>query len=354
MKILIIQQKMIGDVLTSSILFEALRHKYPKAKLYYLINEHTYPVVENNPFIDSFIFFTPVIEKSKTKLFKLAKTIQKENFDIVIDAYCKLSSNLISLFSGAKTKISKYKWYSSFIYTHPVKYNKSSNTIAGLAIENRLQLLEPIDVELSKNITKPKIYLSNSEKENAKQTLLNSNIDLNKPIFMISVLGSGTSKTYPLEYMSQLTECIVAQTHGQLLFNYIPSQIKEVETIFNLCKTETQKHIFLDCFGKNLRDFLALTSHCNALIGNEGGAINMAKALNIPTFAVFSPWIEKKIWATFEDENNVSVHLKDYKPKYFQNKEGKKLKKEALNLYQEFKPSLFLDKLNGFLNTILK
>ncbi|MBU3822406.1 lipopolysaccharide heptosyltransferase family protein [Flavobacteriaceae bacterium XHP0103] len=354
MKILIIQQKMIGDVLTSSILFEVLRLKYPKAELHYLINEHTSPVVENNPFIDYFIFFTSDIEKSKLRLLKLTKTIQKENFDIVIDAYCKLSSNLVSAFSGAKIKISKYKWYSSLIYTHPIKFKNSSSTPAGLAIENRLQLLEPIDIELSKKIIKPKIYLSNAEKEKAKQTLLSSNIDLNKPIFMISVLGSGKSKTYPIEYMSQLIDFIVKQTNGQLLFNYIPSQIETVKTIFKLCKTETQKHIFLDCFGNNLREFLGLTSFCNAIIGNEGGAINMAKALNIPTFAIFSPWIEKKVWATFEDENNVSVHLKDYKPDYFQNKEGKKLKKDALNLYQEFKPSLFLEKLNGFLNTILK
>ncbi len=47
MKILVIQQKMIGDVLTSSILFEALRLKYPNAQLDYLINEHTFPVVQN-------------------------------------------------------------------------------------------------------------------------------------------------------------------------------------------------------------------------------------------------------------------------------------------------------------------
>jgi len=41
MKILVIQQKMIGDVLTSSILFEALRTQYKEATLHYLINENT-------------------------------------------------------------------------------------------------------------------------------------------------------------------------------------------------------------------------------------------------------------------------------------------------------------------------
>ena len=49
MKILVIQQKMIGDVLTSSILFEVLRAKYPNAQLDYLVNSHTLPVIENNP-----------------------------------------------------------------------------------------------------------------------------------------------------------------------------------------------------------------------------------------------------------------------------------------------------------------
>jgi heptosyltransferase-2 len=354
MKILIIQQKMIGDVLTSSILFEALRFKYPKAELHYLINEHTFPVVQNNPFIDHFIFYTPAVEKSKIKLIRLAKTIRKEKFDIVIDAYCKLSSNLITLLSGAKIRISKYKSYSSFIYTHPIVYKNTPTSNAGLAIENRLQLLEPIDITLSKNIIKPKIYLTDSEKAEAKQLLMDSHINPSKPIVMISVLGSGKDKTYPLDYMAQVIDYVVEQTQAQVLFNYIPKQAEDAKIVLNLCKPDTQKHIYMSVFGKNLREFLALTYYCDALIGNEGGAVNMAKALHIPTFTIFSPWIEKKTWASFEGNENVSVHLKDYKPECFPNDQGKKAKKETLTLYNEFKPSYFLETLKRFLNTITK
>ena len=99
---------MIGDVLTSSILFEALREKYPDAELHYLINTHTFPVVENNPFIDEFIFFTPEAESSKRELIRLAKSVKKTGYDIIIDVYSKLSSNIITLFSGAKIKISYF------------------------------------------------------------------------------------------------------------------------------------------------------------------------------------------------------------------------------------------------------
>src|SRR5690606_18156972 len=121
---------------------------------------HTFAVVENNPFIDKFIFFSPEAEKSKWAFFKLIKTVRNERFDVVIDVYGKLSSNLITLFSGAKVKISQYKFYTSLIFNHTFKLKKEARTNAGLAIENRMQLLQPIDTSLSKDIFKPKIYLT--------------------------------------------------------------------------------------------------------------------------------------------------------------------------------------------------
>jgi heptosyltransferase II len=348
LKILIIQQKMIGDVLTSSILFKAIKDEHPKAELHYLINIHTFSVVDNNPFIDKFIFFTKEVESSKKELFKLAKSIRKENFDVVIDVYSKLSSNIITLFSGAKTKISYHKYYSAAVYNFNVKRKTIASTQAGLAIENRLQLLEPLAIHIT--TAKPEIFLTKAEIENSKSFLESNGVVLNKPLYMMSVLGSGNNKTYPFEYMAEVIDTVAEQTKGQLLFNYIPNQITEAKAIFDLCKPETQKHIKFDVFGKSLREFLAITHHCDALIGNEGGAINMAKALNIKTFAIFSPWIDTSTWGTFEDSNHVNVHLKDYVPELYANKAEKDMKKESLKLYEAFKPEFFIDKLKTFIN----
>ncbi|GAA4954915.1 glycosyltransferase family 9 protein [Algibacter agarivorans] len=352
MKILVIQQKMIGDVLTSSILFEALRQKFPDAQLDYLVNTHTYPVVENNPFIDNFIFFTKEEETNKKALFKLAKSTKNRQYDTVIDVYSKFSSNLICLYSGAKTKVSKYKWYTSFIYSETFKEEKAAKTNAGLAIENRLQLLEPILNEVPQ-ILLPKIYLTPKEIEDSKQFLINHNVDLNAPLFMISVLGSADNKTYPLPYMAKLIDAIVENTKAQILFNYIPKQEAQAKALFNLCQNTTQKRIFFNAFGKNLRDFLAITKHCNALIGNEGGAVNMAKALNIPTFTVFSPWIQKDAWNMFEDgKTHVSIHLKDVKTELYKGKTSKDLKKSAFMLYDTFIPGIIIPKMKDFLKNL--
>ena len=348
MKILVIQQKMIGDVLTSSILFEELRVAFPEAQLDYLINSHTLSVVKNNPNINNFVLFTKTIEASKKALLVFAKQIKQENYDVVIDVYSKLSSNIITLFSGAKTKISYYKPYTTFVYHHNIKRLRSSQAVSGLAITNRLQLLKPLDINVTE--AKPKIYLTQEEINNSKRMLETNAIDLKKPLYMISVLGSGANKTYPFPFMAKVIDTIVDQTQGQILFNYIPNQEEQAREIFNLCKPVTQQHILFHVFGKDLREFLAITKHCDALIGNEGGAINMAKALDIRTFAIFSPWIDKSTWGLFEDEkNHVSVHLKDFKPECYGSRTEKQMKKNASALYKQFFPNFFEEKLNVFL-----
>lgn len=349
MKILVIQQKMIGDVLTSSVLFEALRNEYPYACLDYFINKHTYPVVQNNPFIDHFIFITKKEESSKKAFFNLAKLIRFSEYDIVIDVYSKFSSNLITLYSGAKTKISKYKWYTSFIYTNTIKENKKTKTNAGLAIENRLLLLETILKNNSK-IYQPKVYLTLGEIKNSKKLLNNLGIDFTKHLFMISVLGSSENKTYPTSYMANLIDQIVSETDGQILFNYIPEQETDAKLVFNSCKLKTQQNIHLNIFGKNLREFLSITKHCTALIGNEGGAVNIAKGINIPTFTIFSPWILKEAWNMFEDgKSHISIHLKDVKPELYKGKTLKKIKNDTSKLYEDFLPELIYPKLKEYL-----
>ena len=354
MKVLIIQQKMIGDVLATSILFEAIKQKYPDAEVHYVINSHTYPVVENHPFIDKFHFFTPELEKSKLKLYQFAKQLKKEHYDAVIDVYSKISSNIISYFTKAKIRISLDKGPNSLIYNHLFKNKLKADTNAGLAIENRLQLLTPLGID-PLHIVRPKIHLTDSEKQNAKDFLLGHDISLEKPLYMIGVLGSGSSKTYPFEYMAKTIDTIVnEQPEVQLLFNYIPKQEAEAKTIYELCNAQTQTQIYFDVFGKSLRDFLAITSHCDALIGNEGGAINMAKALHIPTFTIFSPWIKKEAWNMFDDgKSHVSVHLKDYNQEPYLNiKHPKELKSKATELYSQFKPTYFDEELKTFLKRL--
>mgnify|MGYP006382150767 FL=1 len=351
MKILVIQQKMIGDVLASSILCNNLKLLYPDAQVDYLIYPFTTPVVENNPNIDTIILFKDEYRKSKKAFLNFLVGIRRAKYDIVIDAYGKLESKLVVGVSGAKTKIGFHKSYTSFVYTKTVREIPQPLTNAGTALENRLHLLSSLNKDNISLDIKPHIYLTEKEIQNGKLLLEDNTIDFSKKIFMIGVLGSGNNKTYPFPFMAKVLDFIVAKTDATLLFNYMPSQKEDARAIFDLCQAETQQHIKINIIPGSIREFLSITHHCDALIGNEGGAVNMAKALDIPTFTIFSTWIKKEAWNSFENgTTNVSVHLKDFRLDLYGEKSPKEMKKEALLLYEQFTPDFVIPILDGYLN----
>jgi heptosyltransferase-2 len=350
MKILVIQQKMIGDVLISSIICNNLRTAYPNAQIDYLVYASTTPVLKGNPSISNIILFEEKHRNSKKELLNLGLQIRRENYDVLIDAYSKLESWILVLLSNAKRKISYKKPGRNFLYTDNVPFEPFPKTNLGLAIERRLSLLEPLDLKIAIDPI-PKLFVSEKENQEAKAIFERHHVRKDRKTVMISLLGSEKLKTYPFAFMSKVVDYIADHKDVNILFNYFPKQIEEAKAIFNACKPSTQEKIYFDLLGGDLRSFIGIMNQCDLIIGNDGGAINMAKALNKPSFIIFSPWIEKKIWATFEDGiRHLSVHLKDYRQDLFENKSEKMLKKESLSLYEEFKPDFFEDKIKIFLD----
>lgn len=347
-KILVIQQKMIGDVLVSSILCENLRIKYPKAQIDYLIYENTKEVLNGSSFISNYVLFTSKERKSKKALLQFALKIRKTNYDVIIDTYSKLESQLIVLLSGATKKISFKKKNNNLIYTDCVERRSDYSSNLGLIIEQRLALLEPLGVE--KKITFPTINVCQGEKEFANTLFLNHKIDSLKKTIMLSILGSDASKTYPLNYMVEVINYIADNFDVNLLFNYMPSQKPEAKKIFDSCNSFTQSKIYFEVTGNSIRDFIAIMNKCDIIIGNDGGATNMAKALQKPSLILFCPWIDKKGWSLLEDgKQHISFHLNEFLPVAFENKKPKEVKKNYAFYYKKFTPSLFISQLDKFL-----
>jgi len=352
-RILVIQHKMIGDVLISSIICNNLKKAYPNAQIDYLVNDNTIDVLKDNPNIDSLIIFEKKHQNSTYELIKFALGLRKNKYDLVIDAYSKLQSWIIVLLCGGKRKISYKKIGRTFLYDDNIPYAENPSSNLGLAIERRLSLLSPLkfDFELDPN---PKLFLDRLEIEFADRIFEKHSVNSSKKTIMISLLGSEKLKTYPLQYMTEIIDFISDKHNVNILFNYFPKQLEEAKIVFDSCKKSTQKNIYFDLLGSNLREYIAIMNKCDLIIGNDGGAINLAKALNKPSFIVFSPWIEKKIWATFEDgKKHSSIHLNDVLPNLIVNKTEKELKENSLQLYEKLEPKFVIEKITPFLDNHL-
>ena len=341
-RILVIQQKMIGDVLICSLICKNLKLWNPDVKIDFVANRHTLDVIQNNPNIDSIIIFEDNFKKDKWGLLKFLNHFRKKRYDYVIDAYGKLESVLICLFTSARYKIGYKKIYSSFVYNQSIERKKTLEDELQLSIKNRLQLLEPIMGDFPKN-SEVEIHLTPEEIINNREHLDYVLGKGNKPI-MVSALGSSENKTYPFEYMAQLMDTAHQITKLPFILNYRPDQKYQINKLIEHLHPTTQKAVLKSLTPNSLRDYMATAYHCVAVVGNEGGAINIAKGLKKPTFAIFSPLIDPVGWHTEIPNKSMAVNLQMFFPDKINYKNHRKIAKnpaKVLELYKMLKPELY-------------
>lgn len=334
-KALILQNKYIGDVLTSSVIAENLKQIIPDISVHFFCYRPAVAVLENNPYIDRIITFDEKKLKKLSLLNAYANEIRNENYDIVIDPYAKLQSRFITLKSHAKKRISYDKPIFKHIYTDVVKKKIApSQQTNCTAIDNRVSLVTPLLEKPRPLALHPKIYLTNEEISEGLEILKKANLDFSRKTIMIGILGSSEEKSWPIEYMTQWIAHIQKHYNFNILFNYIPSQQSTVDKIKS--GLPSLDKIYLEVMGKNVREFLKILYHCDAFLGNEGGGINMAKALNLATFSIYSPHKFPADWGCFEDgKKHVSVHFQDLDKPTVDKSSEKELFKNTHKFYRK-------------------
>jgi len=345
-KILIIQNKRIGDVLLAALIATNLKKKFLNSTIDYMVYDYTTGVIEQNPAIDTII---KINEKELKKIPNLIKTIfsvRRKKYDIIVDPYAKFQSRVISLFSGAKTRIGYKKTDNNPplpFYTHNISFLKEKSKPCGKSIEDRVHLITSV-FDIENPVYEPKIYLTDQEQHYSKL----NNYD--KPVIMFGILGSTPQKSMPYDYIINLIDFVTENYDVYALFNYSPHQKLDAEQIYNACKHKDK--IIFDIYEESIRGFVLLMNKCKLLIANEGGTVHIAKALNKPTFTIFSPYVLKEHWASFEDgKQHTSIHLLDEKPDLFSTdrEQRRKIEEDPSFLYKQLKPKLIIPKLDAFL-----
>lgn len=346
-KILVIQNKRIGDVLLASVIAENLKLIHPESSIDYMVYDYTADVIKNHKNIDTVIEINEKKLKKISNLIKTAFKIKSHKYDLIIDPYAKFQSRFICFISKAPVRIGYIKRdkkpFFNF-YTHYIPFLKKSTKPCGKSIEDRVNLINAV-YPIKTPIYTPKIFLKEDEKA---YNVLNS---YNKPVIMVGVMGSNPKKSMPYSHIVDLINFITTNYDVYVLFNYAPYQKKDAETIYNMCQQKS--HIIFDIYESSIRGFIKLMNKCDLLIANEGGAVHMAKSLNKPTFTIYSPYILRESWASFEDgKNHTSVHLIDFKPELLEVKDKasrRKIEKDPSYLYKELSPKFIIPKLEAFL-----
>ncbi len=154
-KILVIQTAFLGDVVLATAVLEKLHQYFPDAQIDFVLRKGNEGVLSSHPFLHNLLVWDKKQQKIKN-LFRLAKTIRRTHYDVVVNLHRHFSAGFLTVFSGAKKTIGFDKNPLSLIFSEKIKH-----CFSGKHETERNQLL--IAAMTDDLPAKPKIYPSKAD-----------------------------------------------------------------------------------------------------------------------------------------------------------------------------------------------
>jgi heptosyltransferase-2 len=343
-KIIVLRFRRVGDSVLSSALCSSLRKTFPDATIDYVLNEEIAPLFENHPAIDNLIVFNKEeMKNGRIYLKKVRRIMSSGNYDVIIDTRSTVKTLWFSLFS-LKTpyRIGRKKSYNLFL--HNCRVNTCFDGTDDEVVCT-LRLLSPLEKECKVQYDRQfKVYLTENEKEAFARKMAAKGIDFSRPVIVCAVTARLTGKVWAMKYMQQLLQRLIdARPELQLIFNYGGKEEEDAAVLLRE-KLNNSPAIFTDIRAENLRELAAMLTNSRFFFGNEGGPRHISQALNIPSFAIYPPNIEKRKWLPNACERFQGIEPADV---------SDKAKDEKLS-YQEKFEFISVDEVWSRLNKMLK
>ncbi len=274
-RILVIQFRMIGDVLLSTPILRALRQHYPKSHIVFCAEPAPAGALKGNPFIDDVMIHPrPATWREEVK-FLLA--IRRRRFDLVIDLMGNPRSALVSRFSGAPNRIAFARWPRSLCYTMLVDH---CHEVQGYTATKRLRLLEPLGIH-SSDVAMTMTYTSD-EREAVEHFLRAHGVSPNDLLVCIDPTSQVVTRQWPAASFSQLTDLLAERLGARVFLLWGPGEKAYVESI---AATTRSKPLLNPAW--TLAHVAALMDRADLFVGCDSAPGHIAISQQTPTVTVF-------------------------------------------------------------------
>ena len=315
---LIINPFGIGDVLFSTPLIRNLKENFPEARIYYLCNKKTNPIVGSHPFIyKTFIYERDDFEAIKKKSFFLwlkefdsfIADIRKERIEIALDLSLNTQYGFFAWAAGIKKRYGlDYKDRCRFLN----KKIKIEGYINKHVVDYYLDLLALLDLPVKRYGLE--VYADTESKEWSANFLKQHNIGEKDLIIGIAPCGGDAFgkdayiKRWPAERFSELIDRLIKELKAKVFIFAGPREKSDVDKILS---SVPHKNNCFEFTVATLPQTVALVEKCSLFIGNDTGPLRFADGLNKKLVALFGP-VDEKVYGPYPyDEKRTIVLKKD-------------------------------------------
>jgi heptosyltransferase-3 len=297
-KILLIRNDNIGDLVCTTPAIEALRKKYPKAQIDIVVNSYNFLAINKNPFINNIYSYTKPKHKKSfsdkiSALFGKIKIMSKIFFTkydvaVVFRSGYSSSAEQFSNLSSAKIKIGVKDKRNRDKFTHHIEVNSNEHEV-----EFCYKCLEPLEVK--KGYEKPFFYVPEELKEKYK-------IYKNYILFHIS------SRIKENRYSKEKFKEIIDKIEKNIIITAEPNDFENAKWIENNTKAKWIKT-------NSLVDLTGLISNIKLFVTLDSGAMHIAPALGVKTIAIsgktnmnkWAPWGYKNL--VIQDTSKIAENI---------------------------------------------
>ena len=275
-KILVCQQRQIGDVLLATPSIRLLAERFPDAEIHVLTEKKCAPVLLHNPRVTRTWLIEP--KKGWTGMLSLYRAIRREGFELVVDFQQLIRLRGAVLASAAAVRLSfKPKWYNRLFY------NLQGEELCGYAAKAKSGLLAPLGITW--NGEPPEIFLTEEERNWTRDFLAEEGIAPDAPFLTLDPTHRRITRKWPAEHYAELIRLFAVSHPGLKLFLlYGPGEREEVESIRALAGNPPQcvvsEHM------TSLREMGAILDRAAGHIGNCSSPRHFAVAVGTPTLII--------------------------------------------------------------------
>ncbi len=238
-RILVCQQRQIGDVLLATPALRLLKERYPEASLHLFTERKCAPLLRFNPHIDRLHLLDKHKMRTVSQLMAFYRRVAACDFDMVIDFQQLPRCQMIVGLSRAPVRLSfPAPWYRRPLYTHCVL------PCQGYAAQVKVSLLEPLGIHW--NGEKPEIFLQEAEKDQAEILLKNLGLLENHTLITLDPTHKRETKRWPIQNFARLVELLLAD-NPDFRFAVLrgPGEEAYIENLRYACSAAHVEHALL-------------------------------------------------------------------------------------------------------------
>lgn len=287
-RILMIRPRFIGDICLTLPVLDALRALCPEARIAYLVERESAPLLESDPRVDDLI----VARRSPGPLgnLKIVQRVRRFRPEVVFDFFANPRTALWTALSGAAVRVGyPNKGWRSRLYTHHTRPRTLS------AIGFHLASLEAIGwgdparpwssgSAVSAPAPEPRLHVSDALRADALLALRELGVSEDAELIGFHPGARWQTRRWGAANFAELAgACLAARPRAVAVVSAGPGEEGAAREVVHVLGSRA-----CPVLGWPLAQFVALQSMCRAFVCGDSGPLHTAVAAGTPTLGILS------------------------------------------------------------------